>query len=520
MVFIRKDRREKKKAAIVTYDWLEDSLEDNKAIQDVSAYNPGKPRDIPAILAARHKGPKVEKNPRTPKTSKDSSMNGNDGPDATMESEPVAEMPLTKGSEAKEKARPASPDSSISESDAGQPQKSVSNGKKAPSSDIKKPSLSRPSPNEAILSKPLPRIGRSSVPAKQATSVPNSQVAIPKALTPQNTNLSAVERFTSQAKPILYLDKVDKFPYSIKLTHKNNSSDHWQVTIYESTSGTKSFLFRVDMYYGGTKSKLNATNSPVPSSEQALKLFSEAFRMRMSYNWEERLIRAGGEQLGDWRYELPADGKTGKTPPEYTPGNPKCKKLEDLEPIYRDVEGQRVFRGSDAKRLPPSIPRNSEQRKTTVVDRAAEKVSKPSNPASARQTRLEGPMGSEMSQSKARTSGAAEKFLKRKAAESPAGRGQYSKVTKADKSGGGSSNGISSSRAAVKPLKRKAAEPPAGPGRYSKVNKRTKGTKVNQTGSSKIKSAIYAFDSEDSEDPENSDNGLPKNSSTQVEALE
>lgn len=57
--YVEKDRRGKKKAKIVTYDWLEDSINAGKAIQDISAYNPGKPRDIKAMIAACRKPPKI-----------------------------------------------------------------------------------------------------------------------------------------------------------------------------------------------------------------------------------------------------------------------------------------------------------------------------------------------------------------------------------------------------------------------------------------------------------------------------
>lgn len=327
--YVQKDRREKKKAKIVTYDWLEDSLDAAKAIQDVSAYHPSKPRDIDAIVALCRKPPKAAK------------------------CKPMDEsaLPEQKGrSEAlvirtQDQTRTESSTSSILES--GSKVKLAAAAVEKPSSSVVTESTTLK--KQVVSHKP-------SYTPKQPIPAPYNQTHIKKNAgleksqvkkTPVTVSYTSLGlSWEARHKPRVFCDKTDQFKYCIKLIHKEKPGEKWVLMLLKAPDVVdEAFLFRAYQYNAKDKIDLRETNSPPSTFQKASELFKTSFRSKMGYAWDERLLRADHSQQGKWRYKLPAKGEpTGQVSPEFDPGHPNFDKSKDLAPNTRPNAGQKAIK--------------------------------------------------------------------------------------------------------------------------------------------------------------------------------
>lgn len=329
---MEKDRRGKKKAKIVTYDWLEDSFEAERAIQDVDVYHPGKPRDNDAIAKACRK---------RRKTTKRKSENELAAPEKESPTE-VVEITQPKGAESK----PLVPN--LVEPRTKEKPQTIAVGKTS-NSVVTKSSISAPqaTSHKTIL------FGSQSNPVSPPKSETQQGPMLEKPkdkTTPANVSGTGVSGLSWEArhKPRVFCDKTDQFRYNIKLTHKKRPGERWVLMLLKAPKITeKAFLFRAYQYNAKDKIDLKENKSPPSIFQTAFELFKTSFRSKMGYPWDERLVRSGIGQLGNWRCTLPAKGEpTGQVPPEFDPGHPKYVKPKDLAPVALTTSGQRAIERS------------------------------------------------------------------------------------------------------------------------------------------------------------------------------
>lgn len=297
---------------LVTYDFLEDSLEDNKVMQHFWAYHPGKPRDIEAILAGRRR---VTKKPRAAKLI-DGGVAGSSGAVNTSQetARDRAARKTTPESTSKEKV------SALGEATA--PAKRGKDGKFPGTTPIID-SVAKASPkNNADV--------RAVQMQMQMQKQKQKQVQLAN---PDTENIPEVDNrpWELKTKARIFQDK-SRFSYHVELTRERDNLK-WFLEIFESTSISvpKSYRFRAIQYGSKNQILCKIDRDPVPTSAAALKQFTDTFRARTGYSWDERLLRANMAQP-IWRYRAPEKGKpAGSILPKYTPGHPDC--VKDLSPI-------------------------------------------------------------------------------------------------------------------------------------------------------------------------------------------
>lgn len=338
--YVRKDERENKKAKIVTYDWLEDSIHAGKAIQDVSAYDPGKPRDVNAMVAACSKRSKTAK-----------SKSADELDTQVEEATPEGEEPSTavKVRQPKQALPEISKSSTLKSGEKEKPKLGAvdhaSSGVVAQSITSKK----QPVLNNSIISRKqyTPTLSTKAQDQKDTVARKPQAKANPAVISGTDTSLS----WEARNKPRVFRDKTDQFSYRIELTHKEKRGERWILQILQAPNVVdKAFVFRAYQYSVKNKIDLREDKTPPSIFQKALELFASSFRSKTSYSWDERLVRAQDVQAGKWRYKLPAKGEpVGKVPSEFDPGHPKCVKPKDLAPIGKAVSGRKVFERSVSK---------------------------------------------------------------------------------------------------------------------------------------------------------------------------
>lgn len=266
MVFIQAvhGRRSHKKPHIVTYDWLEDSIDAGRPIRRTETYHPGEPRDVAGMVAA-WKETKLRVKTRTNGTVK------------TIRQKTAA-------AEAEAEAHGSAPGSRT----AG-----VAN-------------------REA---------------AKASTNI-----------APETSTTMCQPKKAPQPVDIIevYKDETDRFPYKIELTPVYPDAEAQRYTVEVNViinRVPKKYRFRARLCH--QKGNRIYQGASVSSAEEALEEFRTHFRRKTGYPWDQRLLRSGrkGGNGGKWLYEAPAPGMpTGAVRPEYTPGNPRCVRLQSLLP--------------------------------------------------------------------------------------------------------------------------------------------------------------------------------------------
>lgn len=335
--YVRKDRRGKKKAKIVTYDWLEDCLSANKAIQNVSVYDPGKPRNVTSIVAASSKSSKIAK--------------GSSSDDVDSQSIPAKKPASNKEGPAqvveirqKDQSHPKTPTSSTLEPSSKGKLEAVTMDKSS-SSIVTHSSASKqqPDPNKLVSEKqPIPVSGSKDQTQKNIRPEKLQDKASPAVVSGVDVGLS----WEAKNKPRVFCDKTDQFNYRIELVHKEKVGEKWRLMLLKAPNVIdRAYLFRAYQYNAKDKIDLKEDNTPPSTFLKAFELFKNSFRSKTRYAWDERLVRAGDVQPGKWRYQLPAKGKpTGKVPPEYDPGHPKYTQPKDLAPIVQPSSGESLTR--------------------------------------------------------------------------------------------------------------------------------------------------------------------------------
>lgn len=329
---------------------------DKKVWTHYSAYDPGRPRDIEAINAGRRKTPKKSSNKKggETETSRTTHMQvvAERIEGQKERTSKIANQEMSKGVElsSSDQARMSQPtDPQGGDKESGhQTKESV----KSPEVGNEETVTQEANFHVKLMSQQLlqkRRLGPDDTilvvvsAEKQASSSKFSTnlEAEKRSQTAANTEevkarmaqgRDAEVRWEVKAKPRILLDS--KFHYRVELTREKDDQK-WVLNLFESTSVLmpKSYKYCARRYDGKGNVLLVDDRDPVPSLRTALKYFSDGFRGKTGYNWDERLLRSGLSQP-KWRYRAPAVGKaTGRVPPEYTPGDPKCVKAEDLEPI-------------------------------------------------------------------------------------------------------------------------------------------------------------------------------------------
>lgn len=313
----------------MTYDWLEDSIEAEKAIQDVEVYHPGKPRDNDAIAKACKKRPKtakrkVEHKLVAPEKESTTEVVEIQQPNQT-ESKPL--VPSSVVPRTKEKPEAVAVGKTSNNVVA---QSSISTQQVASHKEILSKKQSTPASHPQIKTQQGPVLEKPKV---------NT--------TPTNISGTGVVGLSWEArhKPRVFCDKTDQFKYNIKLTHKKRPGERWILMLLKAPNITeKAFLFRAYQYNAKDKIDLKENKSQPSTFQMAFQLFKTSFRSKMGYPWDERFVRSGNGHLGNWRYTLPAKGEpTGQVPPEFDPGHPKYVKPKDLAPIALASSGQRTI---------------------------------------------------------------------------------------------------------------------------------------------------------------------------------
>lgn len=309
----------------MTYDWLEDSWNARKAIQDVSVYHPGKPRDLDAMVNAC-------KCPKTTKRKEESEL------DASEEEGPIEAVQITQPSQTESK-----PLASIFEEPSNKEKQEAAAVGKTWNSVITQSSISM----QQATSHNVIFTEKQSIPASCPKIKTQQSFVLEKSkdkMTPAKISGTVVGGLSWEArhKPRVFCDKTDQFKYMVKLTHRKRPGERWVLLLLKAPNVTdKAFLFRAYQYNAKDKIDLKENKSPPATFQTAFELFKTSFRSKMGYPWDERLVRNGNSQLGNWRYTLPAKGEpTGPIPPEFDPGHPKYVKPKDLAPIGLEDQGQ------------------------------------------------------------------------------------------------------------------------------------------------------------------------------------
>lgn len=266
------ERRIKKKPQIVTYDWLEDSIDAKRPIPDTDKYDPGQPRDIDGMVAAW----------------KETKFSVKTNADGTARSFRTKTRELKAG-------EAVTAETNVFKSSAanlGQKAQATVGNKTLASSSTKQPG--------------------SAPAASQPKKMPVITVAYK----------DETDQFAYQIE----LTAVRPHP---------NVEKHVLEVIMTTNRVPARFRFR-EFYYDKQGSETRNSRSPwVGSAKEALDDFRRCFHKRTGYAWERRLLHASkkGGNGGKWYYEVPARGEPrGAVPPEYTPGHPKCVGLPSLLP--------------------------------------------------------------------------------------------------------------------------------------------------------------------------------------------
>lgn len=402
----------------MTYDWLEDVLMDKKVWTHYNAYHPGRPRDIEAINAGRRK---VKKKSLSNKGGKAHGSLTTDSQDTVENNEGHEERSSNLVTCGKSNATEPRPDDRVQVSQGTGPQ----GGHQMPGHHTQEPAKSPKGENREVVTHDINfhvelmsqqllqkrRLGPDDpifamVPADKQT--PSSKVSTitetkkqgqvapaPKMVKKRIAHGSSNDvLWEVKAKPRIFLE--NKFHYRVELTRKED--DHkWVLNLFESTSALmpKSYKYCARRYDREGKTLLVDSRDPVPSLRTALKYFSEGFRGKTGYSWDERLLRSGLPQP-QWRYRAPPAGKaTGRVPPEYTPGDPKCVKAEDLKLIdlssmNSTKKKQSLNEASDQR--PPKNDKTAQWQKLVAQEKAnnsSQKKRKADNsPPSETQTKI------------------------------------------------------------------------------------------------------------------------------------
>lgn len=295
MVTIQKiqERRINKRPQIVTYDWLEDSIDAKRPIRGTDKYDPGQPRDIDGMVAAWKESKfSVRTNADgTAKTfrKKTREENGQDDSLGGISNTNIAKMRETKAGEEVVAVTKAI---NSFEASLGQKNQAIVGNKTLASSHTKQSS------------------------SAQATSQPKKEPVI----------------------IVAYKDEIDRFPYDIELpaVRPHPNVDKYVLQVIMTTNRVPNqFRFRASYYDKKGKETPNTRGPWVCSAKEALDEFTKCFHKKTGYAWEKRLLKTGkkGGNGGKWYYEVPARGEPrGAVPPEYTPGHPKCVGLLSMLP--------------------------------------------------------------------------------------------------------------------------------------------------------------------------------------------
>lgn len=431
----------------------------------MSAYDPSKPRDISAILAARKKGPKPQEASDTNDT--DVENKGRSAPKKTKLPSPASSSTSTsKTLSTKNLNRPVSKPRRLPTPAESSPTKSSSSNSSTNSAPTKsRPFISsrnKPSTNSKIIKIYSPMVykpvkffsapARGTVTAPVPTARPLGDLLLDS---PDMTEHGQITFWMTCAKPIVHCDPTDGFPYDIKLTKKDHG-DYWHLEILESTSPKikKSFMFRAMLWGANHKQLITEQRLPVSGREGALESFAKVFRARTYYDWGERLLRAGGP-VYKWEYKLRLDGKVGKTPLSGTPGHRLCQRVKDLAPLPKLAQSHPSIRRSVARRDGAQAPGGHGKAKVSAWELQNTDGYQGTGNLHLREPHI-----------MLRTP-VAPNPLKRKAPEGPVATGRYPKVFKTTT--GARQQMIRESESTSKPLKRKAADALSGTGRDSKM---------------------------------------------------
>lgn len=342
MVSIQKiqNRRIHRKPQIVTYDWLEDSIDAKKPIQRTEKYNPGKPRDVDGMVAAW----------------KEAKFSVKAGKYGTLKT-----FPKKLREEAGQQVSPTSlfEANVVNEEDGKAGDETAADSKVIDSSGAIHDQKKQDTGKESTIS--ARRTQQSTI--SQPTLKPK-KVLPPKVVTE------------------VYKDETDGFPYQIELTPLRPSPEASKYTMeVKMTTNRVPTRFSVEAFRYDEKGKQNLRR-PVAwfqSAKEALGDFRWHFLQKTGYSWDERLLKCStkegnGGQCSRWLYEPPALGKpTGAVHPEYTPDHPKCVKPQVLLPT--------------AMRRPAGFASASKPfgfNNSIVVNTMKRSVSNPPGPASTR----------------------------------------------------------------------------------------------------------------------------------------
>ncbi|KAF3769951.1 hypothetical protein M406DRAFT_66406 [Cryphonectria parasitica EP155] len=342
-------RPSKRKPAIVTWDWLDDVIADKKYYGHYDVYHPGKPRDINAINAKRCKKVKVTKDEAFP-----------EGEDATA-SHQTDQQTSRKGSQ--QNPKPSTPAKKEETTTAVHlAAKSVSGGSFKKTTEVPQiqetteksidkhidqfksaPEEKKNKREEEAGEKKAVSSGKTS-PQKHTSVGLGPHVLDRKTPSEREASLAPVKKvldvedFESLQAWVVaaalrpFKDDKDQFQYCIEL---KNGDSRWMLKLETSTSHSVKKMYRVwaGLYDTSPRARCQQTRGPTRDFQEAMDHFKTFFQRKSGYRWDERLLRAGKDQP-EWHYQAPAEGKpTGTVPPEYTPGHPKCVKVEKLAPL-------------------------------------------------------------------------------------------------------------------------------------------------------------------------------------------
>lgn len=313
--------RSKKTIHIVTYDWLEDSLDDGKAQPHVEAYCPGKERDIDAMNAGRSK---PNKRGRNNSVAHSEDTNGaadmaNNTEFMEGDGEDVEGSAGTYGGSVRVYKSIPRPSSQVASTQVA--------------STEEQQTLRKVSVKAAATKKPKKKLA-----AIMKNSMPRPNYAdIAEQVQRRKEESSANEPARSWAQKVkahVRIDNHDGFHYHVELKDAFTGGKTWTLDILESTNLDidKSFRFCATLT-ANHKVERRVEHDPVESLKPAMDAFKYAFFARTGYEWDERLLRNedGDTMDSNWLYVIPDEGHPrGPTPSKYTPGHPTCIDAKDL----------------------------------------------------------------------------------------------------------------------------------------------------------------------------------------------
>lgn len=333
----------------MTWDWLDDVLQDKRLYTHYDAYDPAKPRDIDAINAGRLKtrrsaGAAKEPSARMegPPIVQKTILRG-DGLSVSAQKKPAATRVNRKGDREVMKATASLPAAKDANTKAGDSSKSVAKEKKTVIG--KKPVSS----NSVSLQEQL-RVG--GTPLVRVSKAAGSNTVAAVQTTRERIlgfeDFKDLQSWAAAAKPRAFVGK-DSFKYRIILT-KDDRLWMLDLEVSKSSSVKKAYRFWANQYNAKHKCLQQETKDPTADFQKALGQFKVFFKTKTGYEWDERLVRARQDQP-IWHYKVPAEGKAvGSVPPEFMPGNPKCVKIEDLAPINLGFRNGMMLKRSGGER--------------------------------------------------------------------------------------------------------------------------------------------------------------------------